>query len=114
LSQSFRSEDSIKEHVEYCSNNEAVRIIYPEKGSVKSILKFNNINRFMRVPFVVYTDFEAFIEPIHTCRLDPRESYAAPYQKHTPSSFKCFDDDVYSKEPVIVTHKIFFDICRHA
>ena len=104
----FRSEDSLKDHVEYCSNNEAVRISYPEKGSDKSILKFKNINRFMRVPFVVYADFEAFIEPIQNmCQRDPRESYTAPYQKHTPSSFcyyiKCFDDDVYSKQPVIVT-----------
>ena len=57
----FRSEDSLKEHVEYCSNNDAVRVVYPEKGSVKSILKFDNISRFMRVPFVVYVDFEAFI-----------------------------------------------------
>jgi len=42
-----------------------------------------------------------------TCQPDPRESYTAPYQKHTPSSFcyyiKSFDDDVYSKETVIVT-----------
>jgi len=43
----FRSEDSLKEHAEYCSNNEAVRITYPEKGSDKSILKFKNINRSM-------------------------------------------------------------------
>ena len=82
----FRSEDSLKEHVEYCTNNEAVRIIYPEKGSDKNILKFKNINRFMRVLFV-YADFEAFIEPIHNmCQRDPRESCTAPYQKHTPSS----------------------------
>ena len=61
----------------------------------------------MRVPFVVYAYFEAFMEPIRNmCQPNPRESYTAPYQKHTPSSFcyyiKCFDD-VYSKEPVIVT-----------
>jgi len=84
----LRSEDSLKEHVEYCSNNEAVRNIYPEKGSDKNIVKFKNINRSMIVPFVVYVDFEAFIEPIQkTCQPDPRESYTAPYQKHTPSSF---------------------------
>ena len=62
----------------------------------------------MKVPFVVYADSDTFIEPIQNrCQPDPRESYTAPYQKHTPSSFcyyiKCFDDDVYSKQPVIVT-----------
>jgi len=84
----FRSEDSLIEHFEYCSNNEAVRVVYPDKGSVKSILKFRNINRFMRVPFVVYADFMAFIEPIQNmCLPDPRESYTAPYQKHTIKLF---------------------------
>jgi len=62
----FRFKDSLKDHVESCSNNEAVKITYPEKGSDISILKFKNINRFMRVPFVAYADFEAFIKPIHT------------------------------------------------
>jgi len=104
----FSSEGSLKEHVEHCSNNEVVRIIYPEKGSDRNILKFKNIYRFMRVSFVVYADFEAFIEPIQNmCQPDLHESYTAPYQKHTPSSFcyyiKCFDDDVYFKETVIVT-----------
>jgi len=56
----------------------------------------------------VYADFEVFIEAIqNTCQPDPRESYTAPYQKHTPSSFcyyiKCFDDDVYCTQPVIIT-----------
>ena len=61
----FSSEGSLKEHVEYSSNNEAVKIIYPKtKGSDAELLKFKNINRFTRVPFVIYADFKAFIEPI--------------------------------------------------
>jgi len=66
----FRSEGSLKEHVECCSNNEAVRIIYPKpkEGSEADFLKFKNINGFMRVPFVVYADFEAFIRT-HTKRV---------------------------------------------
>ena len=37
----LRFKDFLKEHVEYCSNNEAVRIIYPKprEGCDKSILK---------------------------------------------------------------------------
>jgi len=63
----------------------------------------------MRVPSVIYADSETYVEPIHTCRPNPHQSYTMPYQKHTPSSFcyytKCFDDNVYSKEPVIVTNE---------
>ena len=76
----------------------------PKKGS---ILKFENFFRKMRVPFVVYVDFECFTEKLDTTQPNPKQSYTKQYQKHTPSGFcyyiKCFDDSVYKQEPVIYT-----------
>ena len=75
----------------------------------------------MRVPFVVYADFECFTEKLDTTQPNPKQSYTKQYQKHTPSGFcyyiKCFDDSVYKQEPVIYTKQsededvaqIFFD-----
>ena len=61
----------------------------------------------MRVPFVVYADFESFITPINTCSPDPNKSYTKQYQKHMPSSFcyyiKCFYEKVYKRKPVTFT-----------
>ena len=61
------------------------------------------------MPFIVYADFESFIKPIDTCEPNPNKSYTKQYQEHTPSSFcyyiKCFDDDVYTKDPVTYTAK---------
>ena len=61
----------------------------------------------MRMPFIVYVDFEALLEPIDSRQPDPSESYTRRYQKHTPVSFciyiKCFDDVVYECEPVMFT-----------
>ena len=61
----------------------------------------------MRVPFIVYADFESFIKPIDSCLPNGGESYSHQYQKHTPSSFcyyvKCFDDTIYSQKPVVFT-----------
>jgi hypothetical protein len=61
----------------------------------------------MRVPFVIYADFESFTKPIDTCQPNPAESFTNKYQKHVPSSFcyyvKCFDDDIYSQDPVEFT-----------
>ena len=31
------------------------------------IISFKNLNRFMRHPFVVYADFEAFLKNIDSC-----------------------------------------------
>jgi len=61
----------------------------------------------MRVPFIVYIDFELFLKPINMCQPNPSESYTNKYQKHIPSSFnyyiKCFDDNFYTQDPVWYT-----------
>jgi Recombination endonuclease VII len=76
----------------------------PEPGST---ISFKNYRNSMRVPFVVYADFESFIKPIDTCQPNPLESYTNNYQHHIPSSFcyyiKCFDDTIFSQEPVTFT-----------
>ena len=98
----FHSQESLDKHLEYCSAHEAVKI--EMSGGT---LSFKNWNRNMRVPFVVYADFESFIKPIDTCGPNPENSYTKQYQKHTPSSFcyyiKCFDDEVYHQNPVTYT-----------
>ena len=100
---SFHSQESLDKHLEYCNAYDAVKMETPEVGAT---LKFKNYNRSMRVPFIVYADFESFIKPIDTCEPNPKNSYTKQYQKHTPSSFsyyiKCFDDEVYS--PKLVTY----------
>ena len=100
----IQRKDSLRKHTEYCSQHEAQKIELPEPGTM---LSFKNYYRKMRVPFVVYADFESFIKPIDTCQPNPNTSYTNKYQKHVPSSFcyfiKCFDDDLYSQDPVMFT-----------
>ena len=102
--QGYRELGSLHKHVEYCSQHDAQKIELPEPGTM---LSFKNYYRKMRVPFVVYADFESFIKPIDTCQPNPNTSYTNKYQKHVPSSFcyyiKCFDDDLYSQAPVMYT-----------
>ena len=92
----FNTQKALDKHEEYCSNHEAVKINMPEKGTM---LKFKNYHRGEKVPFVIYADFESCIKSIHTCDLNPENSYTKQYQKHEPISFyyyiKCFDSKVY-------------------
>jgi hypothetical protein len=86
-----------------------MRLLGSSCRSLELCCHSNNYNRSMKVPFVVYADFESFIKPIDTCQPDPSMSYTKQYQKHTPSSFcyyiKCFDDDIYSQDTVKFTAK---------
>ena len=92
---SFWTHKSLNKHLEYCDNHEAVKINMPEKGTM---LKFKNYHRGEKVPFIIYADFESCIKSIHTCDLNPKNSYTKQYQKHEPVSFyyyiKCFDSKV--------------------
>ena len=85
--------------MEYCSKFKAVRVEMPKKGTM---LSFKNYYKKMRVPFVVYADFEAFTESISTCSPNDESSYTKQYQRHKPCSFsyyiKCFDDKLFKPQ----------------
>ena len=95
----FNSEKSLASHHEYCKSHEAINIELPEKGTK---ISFTNHNRSMRVPFIVYADFESFTPQLSTCQPNPNKSYTKPYKKHIPSGFcyhiQCFDNTLYSQE----------------
>ena len=97
---SFQWEVSLQKHVGYCSSQKAVRVEMPEKGTM---LSFKNYQRKMRVPFVVYADFEAFTEDVSTCSPSDDKSFTNKYQRHKPCSFayyiKCYNDELFPPVP---------------
>ena len=58
----------------------------------------------MRVPFIVYADFESFTPQLSTCQPNPEKSYTNHYQKHIHSGFcyhiNYFYHTIYSQKPV--------------
>ena len=93
---------ALKKHLEYCSNHDAVRIEFPKpkKGEEKAFLKFKNYKKKMRVPFVIYADFECLTKKISPCSPDGSKSYTKQFQQHKPSGYcyliKCFDDNLFA------------------
>lgn len=63
-------------------------------------IRFNNYERQMRVPFVVYADTEAFLKPVAGCDPDPSKSHTTNIQEHEIYSYgyyiKCSYDDSLS------------------
>ena len=94
----FPNEEKLKIHEDYCLKNQAIRIEMPEKGS---FISFIHHNRSIKVPFVVYADFEAFTEEIPISEQNETFSFTQKFQKHKPSGccFKivCFDERFKSK-----------------
>ena len=98
--QCFSSEQVLRNHKENCiqiNGTQAVKM--PDKKN--NILKFDNFHKQIPVPFVIYADFEAITEKIHSCQPNNNESYTEAYQKHTDCGYGykvvCCYDDKYSK-----------------
>ena len=99
----FSLEKSFKEHTEICLSNEAVKIEMPKKGSC---IEFDKHVKKLKVPFVIYADFESYTERVTENGVyDDTQSYTKKYQKHTPSGF-CYyivyRGGIY-KNPVVYT-----------
>ena len=85
------SAKSLAKHEEYSVKHPVARRDLPKPEN--ATLQFKNLNYLMRVPFIVYADFEAVSKPVHTCQPNPEQSYTKQYQKHIP--------------PLLLLHKMF-------
>ena len=85
----FPNNEKLEVHKEYYARKECVKIEMPEiktdkngEEARKPEISFKNWNRMMKVPFVFYADFEAFLVNIDSCEPDNRSSCTEKYRKH--------------------------------
>ncbi|KAH9637362.1 hypothetical protein HF086_011975 [Spodoptera exigua] len=71
------------------------------KPTSNTKLKFDKFEKKLEMPFVIYADFEAFLNPIESCSNDPSKPSTVNIQKHEVYSFgyyiKCSYDNRLSK-----------------
>ena len=106
--QCFSSERILANHVNNCLTiNGAQAINMPKQG--ENILKFNNFDKQLKVPFVIYADFEAIMKKVQGCKQSEemeneknKRSYTEAYQTHEDYGYGykvvCRYDDKYSKD----------------
>ena len=98
----FKSPEGLEKHLELCQNHDHRRHVYPKHNMHAFFKQFQKTHR---VPFVVYADFECFVEPTD----NKIGKGTVQYQKHSPSGFcytiKCVDDTIYEDKTVLYTVK---------
>ena len=111
--------ESVKTHTEYCRSHEMVKIEMPgeDKSGKKPCLKFKGLNKKLKVPFVIYADFESFTEKFEdsVCS-DDDVSYPRKYQKHVPSgfcSYITYRGGMYKKPVVFSGQNVAEKFCKH-
>ena len=121
----FSLEKSFKEHAEVCLTNDSVKIEMPKKGSY---IEFDKHAKKLKVPFVIYADFESYTEKVmgnedvntndeaSPYPEDATKSYTKKYQKHTPSGF-CYyivyRGGIYKNPVVHSGENAAEEFCRH-
>ena len=92
--QGFQYEESRDKHFQYYKVNETVRIEITKEGS---LVKFHDGQHQFNVPFVMYEDFEAILQPIQATNPNPEESFTKEINKHIPSGFCVISKFAYWK-----------------
>ena len=85
--QSYTTENKLKKHKKVCENHDYSYLEMPEKDK---ILKYNQGEKSMKVPFTIYADLESLLEKMNTCHNNPEKSSTAKINKHTPSGYSLF------------------------
>ena len=99
--QGFTLESRRDEHYSYWIDNETVRVEMPNKGST---VEFYDGQNQLKVPFMMYVDFEAMLEPIQGPSQDPEESYTKKVNQHIPSGYCVYSKFAYGevKDPLTI------------
>ena len=103
----FTRAHTLVEHEKYCSgvNGRPTKIDMPEEG--ENILTFQNHQKQLKAPYVIYADFEALVKKIQGCEHDP-EKKCKSYTEKTEWHEVCGYSYVVVKSDGEVTAKKVF------
>ena len=62
-----------------------------------NIIKYNQGEKSIKLPFVVYADLECLLEKMSTCQNNHNESSTTEINKHTPSGYSLFTHCSFDK-----------------
>ena len=86
--QSYTRENKLKKHEKACENHDYCYVQMPEEDN--KILKYNQGENSMKVPFIIYADLKSLLEKMNTCHNNPEKSSTTKINKHTPSGYTLF------------------------
>ena len=92
---SYRTKNKLEAHEKICGNCDYCRVEMPAKDD--NAIKYNQGEKSIKLPFVVYADLECLLEKMSTCYNNPEESSTTKINKHTPSGYSIFTHCSFDK-----------------
>ena len=83
----YKTKVLLERHMPECKGllKSPTRTEMPKEGENK--MKFQNYNKQMKAPYVVYADFECLVKKIATCEPNNKHSFTVKTEKHEPCGF---------------------------
>lgn len=103
----FYKESSLQKHQRYCSRHGAQRVELPVTDE-NDVLEFKDYEKTLKVPFVIYADFETINIKLNTCEPKPDQSATTSTTKLDVCGFGykvVCEDERYTKPSVIYRGK---------
>ena len=92
---SYSTKNKLEAHKKICENHDYCHVEMPTKDN--NTIKYNQGEKSIKLPFVIYADLECLLEKMSTCINNPNESSTTEMNKHTPSGYSIFTHCSFDK-----------------
>ena len=92
---SSSTKNKLEAHKKICENHDYCHVEMPTKDN--NTIKYNQGEKSIKLPFVIYTDLECLLEKMSTCINNSNESSTTEINKHTPSGYSIFTHCSFDK-----------------
>ena len=91
----YRTENKLNAHKKICENPGYCNIEMPSNGN--NLIKYNQGEKSLKLPFIIYTDLECLLEKINTCCNNPDLSSTTKINRHVPPSYSIYTHCSFDK-----------------
>ena len=92
---SYRTENNLNVHKKICENHEYCNIEMPSPNN--NIIKYNQGDKSLELPFIIYADLECLLKKIDTCYNNPDLSSTTKINQHIPSGYSIYTNCSFDK-----------------
>ena len=92
---SYRTTNKLEEHKKICENHDYCHVEMPNEDN--KIIKYNQGEKSIKLPFIIYADLECLLEKMTTCYNNPEELSTTKINKHAPFGYSLFTHCSFDK-----------------
>ena len=92
---SYRTENKLNAHKKVCENRNYFKIEMSSNDN--KFIKYNQGEKSLKLPFVIYADLECILKKISTCYNNPDLSSTTKISQHVPSGYSIFTNCTFDK-----------------